>query len=133
EEVRSFLSHLATERNVAASTQNQALAALLFLYRAVLHQPLPKIEGLQSARRPARLPTVLRREEVRAVLRELDGTMAIIGALLYGAGLRLMDALRLRIKDIDLELRTLTIREGKGAKDRITVLPDSVIPALRQH
>jgi len=133
EEVRSFLSHLATERNVAASTQNQALAALLFLYRAVLQQPLPKIEGLQSARRPARLPTVLRREEVRAVLRELDGTMAIIGALLYGAGLRLMDALRLRIKDIDLELRALTIREGKGAKDRITVLPDSVIPALRQH
>ena len=133
EDVRSFLSYLATERNVAASTQNQALAALLFLYRAVLEQPLPKIQGIKSASRPARLPTVLRRDEVRAVLRELDGPMAIIGALLYGAGLRLMDALRLRIKDVDLELRTLTIREGKGAKDRITVLPDSVIPALRQH
>lgn len=133
EEVGAFLSHLATERNVAASTQNQALAALLFLYRAVLQQPLPRIEGIKAARRPARIPTVLRRDEVRAVLRELDGTMAIVGALLYGAGLRLMDALRLRIKDVDLELRTLTIREGKGAKDRITILPDTVIPSLRQH
>src|SRR5690606_1128238 len=133
EEVRSFLSHLATDRNVAASTQNQALAALLFLYRSVLESPLPRIEGLQPARRPARLPTVLRRDEVRAVLRELDGPAALVGALLYGAGLRLMDALRLRIKDIDLELRTLTIRDGKGAKDRITVLPDSIIPALNHH
>ena len=133
EDVRNFLSHLVTERNVAASTQNQALAALVFLYRAVLEQPLPRIEGLQTASRPARLPTVLRRDEVRAVLRELDGTSAIIGSLLYGAGLRLMDALRLRIKDVDTELRALTIREGKGAKDRITVLPDSIIPALDHH
>jgi integron integrase len=133
EEVRGFLSYLATDRSVAASTQNQALAALLFLYRAVLERPLPRIEGLQPARKPTGLPTVLRRDEVRAVLTELDGTVGLIGALLYGAGLRLLEALRLRVKDLDLELHTITVRGGKGAKDRITVLPASLVPALHTH
>jgi integron integrase len=131
EQVREFLSHLAIEGNVAASTQNQALSALLFLYRTVLDLPLPDLDGVERARKPARLPVVLSREEVRAVLAELHGMHALIANLLYGAGLRLLEALRLRVKDVDFDLHTLLVREGKGSKDRITLLPDALIPDLR--
>ena len=114
EEIRSFLSHLATERDVAASTQNQALAALLFLYRGVLKKPLSEIDDIERARKSTRLPVVLSRAEVRAVLAELNGTTALIGGLLYGSGLRLLEALRLRIKDLDFEMHALHVRQGKG-------------------
>jgi integron integrase len=133
EHVRDFLSHLAMERDVAASTQNQALAALVFLYRNVLDAPLPELDQVERARKPARLPVVLSREEVRAVLAELHGVHAVVGGLLYGAGLRLLEALRLRIKDVDFDLHALLVREGKGAKDRITVLPDALTSSLRRQ
>jgi integron integrase len=133
EEIRSFLSHLATERDVAASTQNQALAALLFLYRGVLKKPLSEIDDIERARKSTHLPVVLSRAEVRAVLAELDGTTALIGGLLYGSGLRLLEALRLRIKDLDFEMHALHVRQGKGDKDRITVIPVSLRPALELH
>jgi integron integrase len=133
EEVRTFLSHLAIDRAVAASTQNQALAALLFLYRDTLGLPLGEIEGVERARRPKRLPTVLTPGQVRLVLAELDGTPALVAALLYGAGLRLLEALRLRVKDLDFEMHAITVRDGKGGKDRVTVLPDALLPPLRLH
>ena len=132
-EIREFLSHLATTRKVAASTQNQALAALLFLYRAVLDVTLPPIDDVVRARKPSRLPVVLTREEVRAVLSELEGTPRIAAGLLYGSGLRLMEALRLRVKDLDFEMGQLVVRDGKGQKDRMTVLPTRLAPALREH
>jgi integron integrase len=130
DEVRAFLSHLATERRVSASTQNQALAALLFLYRDVLRIELPDIEGVVRARRPKRLPVVLTREEVRAVLLELQPPHSLIAGILYGSGARLMEALRLRVKDVDLARRSLNIRRGKGARDRMTMLPESLHPQL---
>jgi integron integrase len=129
--VESFLSHLATARNVAAATQSQALAALLFLYKRVLKIDLPWIGNVTRARRPRRLPVVLSRAEVRALLGELKGPYWVIGSLLYGSGLRLLEALRLRIKDIDLDARTVLVRDGKGMKDRITVLPEPLVGPLR--
>ena len=122
--VSVFLTHLATEAHVAASTQNQALAALLFLYEHVLGRPLNRMEGIVRARRPTRLPTVLTPEEVERVLALLSGDRRLVATLLYGAGLRLMEALRLRVKDVDIQRGELTIREAKGDKDRVTVLPD---------
>lgn len=133
QEIRLFLSHLAIERQVAAATQNQAFAALLFLYRDVLHMDLPRIEGVERAKRAARLPVVLTSAEVKSVLAHLDGVNHLVASLLYGAGLRLMDALRLRVKDIDFQMRQLTIREGKGDKDRITMVPDSLTEPLQHH
>jgi integron integrase len=132
-EVQQFLSDLATSHNVAASTQNQAFAALLFLYRSVLEQPLSRIEAVERARRPERLPVVLNRDEVRTVLAELSGTSGLVAGLLYGSGLRLMEALRLRVKDLDLPACSLHVRRGKGAKDRITVLPQRLKPLLELH
>ena len=132
DEIRLFLSHLATERQVAASTQNQALSALLFLYREVLHQDLETIQ-LPDAKRPERLPTVLTRAQALQVIDGLNGTHRLMAQLLYGSGLRLMECLRLRIKDIDFDYKTLTVRDGKGEKDRITPLPDSVLPDLRRQ
>jgi integron integrase len=132
-EVNQFLMHLAVDRNVSASTQNQALAALLFLYEHVLERPLDRIDGVVRANRPRRLPVVLTRSEVRRVLAELDGTYRLIGELLYGAGLRLLECLRLRVKDLDFEQGEITVREGKGNKDRRTMLPESVRPALLVH
>ncbi len=132
-EVTAFLSSLATERRVAASTQNQALAALLFLYRDVLGQDLPWLDDLIRARRPARLPVVLSREEVAAVLARLAGPPLLVATLLYGGGLRLLEALRLRVKDVDFAGRQLVVRSGKGDKDRVTLLPASAVPALQQQ
>ena len=131
--VEAFLSHLAVNRKVAAATQNQALNALLFLYRRVLEVELPWVTGVIRAKKPARLPVVLTVEDVAAVLATLHGVHWIIGGLLYGSGLRLMECLRLRVKDVDLAARQLTVRSGKGQKDRVTVLADAVITPLEQH
>jgi integron integrase len=130
-EVTAFLNFLARERDVAASTQNQALSALLFLYREVLATPLPWLDELQRAQRPARLPTVLTREEVQRLLGQMQGTKWLMASLLYGAGLRLRECLRLRVKDVDFGYRQIVVRDGKGAKDRVTMLPQSVIEPLK--
>ena len=122
-EMREFLSHLAADRNVAASTQSQALAALLFLYVEVLRDPVPWIEDVVRARRPERLPVVMSREEVLAVLGKMKGAPHLVGLLLYGSGLRLMEALQLRVKDIDFGLNQIMVRSGKGDRDRLTMLP----------
>ncbi|MEK6325231.1 MAG: integron integrase [Acidobacteriota bacterium] len=132
-EVSAFLSHLAVDKRVAASTQNQALSALLFLYKQVLKTPLDWIEDVQRAKRPSRLPVVFTREEVQAILRNLDGTKWLMASLLYGAGLRLTECLRLRVKDIDFGYSQIVVRDGKGGKDRVTVLPNSVKEALKNH
>jgi integron integrase len=132
-EVEAWLSYLALERNVAAATQSQALAAVLFLYKHVLHVELPWLSGIVRASRPRRLPVVLTQHEVRDVLSRLTGVNALIGGLLYGSGLRLMECLCLRVKDIDFDYSRITVREGKGAKDRTTVLPTSLKSPLQQH
>jgi len=133
EDVEKFLSHLAVERDVAASTQNQAFSALLFLYRDVLGIKLDWLDGIVRAKRPKLLPVVLSRDEVTAVLRHLSQANLIAAMLMYGAGLRLLECLTLRVKDIDFGYRQITVREGKGNKDRITVLPASVESRLRLH
>lgn len=130
-ELEAYLSNLATERKVAAATQSQALAALLFLYRHVLGIDLPWLTNVTRARRPKRLPVVLSRSEVSAVLDRLRGDFRLVASLLYGSGLRLLEALRLRIKDVDLERRRILVRNGKGAKDRVTMLPESLVLSLR--
>ena len=130
-DVTAFLNYLAAERDVAASTQTQALSALLFLYDAVLDRPLSDLDGLVRVRKPARLPTVLSPEEVAALLGHVRGAPGLIARVLYGAGLRLRGALRLRLKDVDLDGRTLTVRSGKGDRDRATVLPDTLVRPLR--
>ena len=123
-EVEAFLTSLAIERNVSASTQNQALAALLFLYREVLGIELPWLDDVTRAKKPARLPTVLTREEVAAVLRGIgDGEVALMVRLLYGTGMRLLECARLRIKDVDLNRNEIVVRDGKGGKDRVTMVP----------
>jgi integron integrase len=132
-EVTSFLNHLARELNVAAATQNQALSALLFLYREVLLQPLPWLDQLERARRPARLPAVLTVSEVQKLLACMRGTKWLMASLLYGAGLRLRECLKLRVKDIDFEYRQILVRDGKGAKDRMTMLPAAVVERLKAH
>jgi integron integrase len=132
-EVESFLSHLASKRNVAAATQNQALSAVLFLYRAVLKVELPWLENIVRATRPRRLPVVLTPGEARAVIAHLDGVHWLIASLLYGSGLRVLESLRLRIKDVDLQILQLTIRDGKGGKDRVTMLPAAAVAPLTLH
>jgi integron integrase len=132
QEIRDFLTHLATDRNVAASTQNQALSAILFLYREVLHKEIEPVL-LTSARRPERLPTVLSRDEVVRILAQLVGMHKLMAQILYGSGLRLMECVRLRVKDLDFDYKTITVRDGKGEKDRITPMPDSLIPSLQRQ
>jgi integron integrase len=133
DEVRAYLTHLAVDRKVAPSTQNQALNALLFLYRRVLGIELTWIDDVVRAKKSARLPVVLTVDEVQAVLAELQGVYWLIGSLLYGSGLRLMECLRLRVKDLDFDQRQIVVRGGKGGKDRVTVLPNSVVAALKVH
>jgi integron integrase len=130
--IEAFLSDLAVNGRVAVSTQNQAFNALLFVYREVLHVPVGNIESVRATR-PARVPTVLTPEEARQVIVAMSGTPQLVVKLIYGGGLRLLEALRLRVQDLDFEMKQLTVRDGKGAKDRYTVLPESVIPALREH
>jgi integron integrase len=132
-EVAKFLSHLASDRNVAAATQNQALAALLFLYKRVLNVKLPWIADVVRASRPKRLPTVLSQRDAQRVLANLQGVYWLIGALFYGSGLRLTEALRLRVKDLELANCRIVVRDGKGNKDRVTILPASLVPHLRAH
>ncbi len=131
-EIEGFLNHLATDLGVAASTQNQALNALIFLYRFVLDREIGALSGLVRARRPARLPVVMTIEEVERVLAELEGDALAIALLLWGGGLRLKEALRLRVQDVDFERRELRVRDGKGCRDRLTVLPERVMGVLRE-
>jgi len=132
-EINTFLSHLATERHVAASTQNQALAALLFLYLDVLAMRVPWLECLVRARKPARLPVVLGREEVRRLLACVQGAPNLVCRLLYGTGMRLMEGLELRVKDVDFGRNEILVRGGKGDKDRHTILPSSLRAPLAEH
>jgi integron integrase len=129
-EVMSFLSSLATRERVSAATQNQARAALSFKYRDVLRFPLESLDGVVTAKRPHRLPSVLDRQEVQRVLGEMSGVTQLVASLLYGSGLRLLEALQLRVKDVDRTGRELTVRGGKGGKDRVTVLPDVLVDSL---
>ena len=133
EDIGSFLTYLAVQRSVAASTQNQALAALLFLYKHVLRIELPRLENVARAKKPVRLPAVFTREEVMAVLSHLKPTKWLMASLLYGAGLRLNECLRLRVKDLDFAYRQITVRDAKGGRDRVTVLPDTLLQPLQGH
>jgi integron integrase len=132
-EVERFLSGLAVDGKVAASTQNQALSALLFLYREVLGVDLPWLDGVVRAKRPQRVPTVLSRDEVKRVLACMDGRAWLLASLLYGTGMRLMEVLRLRVKDVDFDRLEITVRDGKGGKDRHTMLPRSLVEPLRRE
>lgn len=132
-EIRAFLSHLATRRSVAASTQNQAFSALLFLYRHVLEKPFPELDDVVRAKRPARLPSVFTPEEARRILMQMKGVNGLIASLLYGSGLRLLECLRLRVKDVQTSRLQITVREGKGGKDRVTMLPARLKEPLERH
>ena len=132
-EVEAFLTHLAVDGHVAAATQNQALSALLFLYKEVLAIDLPWLNDVTRAKRPQRMPVVLTREEVHAVLDRMAGVYALMARLLYGTGMRLMECVRLRVKDVDFGRGEILIRDGKGAKDRVTMLPQSLVVALQSH
>ena len=132
-EITAFLSHLATHGQVSASTQNQALAAILFLYRQVLGRELDWLAGIVHAKRPERLPVVLSRDEAAAVLARMQGVAALMASPLYGSGLRVLECATLRVKDLDFDRHELTVRDGKGRKDRVTLLPARLEPALRSH
>lgn len=132
-EVEQFLTHLAVIGNVSASTQNQAKSALLFLYREVLELELPWLDDVEQAKTSKRLPVVLNRDEVQAILSRLTGTNWLVGSLLYGTGMRIMECLRLRVKDIDFKRREILIRDGKGFKDRVTMLPLALSTPLQHH
>jgi integron integrase len=129
--IEAFLTMLATERKVSASTHNQALSALLFLYREVLDIELPWLDNINRPTSPKRIPSVLTKDEVAAVLTALDGPAALVGRLLYGTGMRLMEGLRLRVKDVDFDRHVIIVRQAKGNKDRVVMLPRSLVPALR--
>ncbi len=129
-EIAAFLTHLAVQRNVAASTQNQALCALLFLYDEVLHQDVGPVDAVR-AKKPKRLPTVLTKEEVERVIAAVTGPHRLVVRLLYGSGLRLIECLRLRVKDVDFAYRQIVVRDGKGHKDRVTVLPGKLVEPLK--
>lgn len=132
-EVQAFLTHLAVDRHVSPSTQNQAKAALLFLYRQLLNVDLPWLSEIIQAKRQPRLPVVLTPGEVRTLLDQMEGGMALVARVLYGTGMRLMEGLRLRVKDVEFERRELVVRDGKGGKDRVTMLPDCLVEPLRKH
>lgn len=132
-EVEAFLTHLAVEGNVSASTQNQALFALLFLYKEILQIDLPWLENFKPAKKSSHIPVVLTKEEVKQIIGQLNGTNWLIANLLYGAGLRLTEALRLRVKDLDFGFRQIVISDGKGAKDRFTILPNGLIEPLQEQ
>jgi len=132
-EMNAFLTHLAVKDRVSASTQNQALSALLFLYRHVLDREIGDLGEVIRARKPKRLPVVMTREETKAVLGHLQGDKWLMASLLYGAGLRLMECLRLRVQDVDFTRNEITVRDGKGSQDRITMLPESLVAPLRKH
>jgi len=132
-EINTFLSHLAVDGGVSAATQNQALAALLFLYREVLRVEVPWMDGVVRAKKPQRLPEVMTKREVKAVLDQMPEGKRLMAGLLYGSGLRLTECLNLRVKDVEFERGEILVRNGKGGKDRVTVLPKSLAPKLRAH
>ncbi|MGI8427667.1 MAG: integron integrase [Pyrinomonadaceae bacterium] len=132
-EIRQFISHLAVDAKVSASTQTVALSAVLFLYREVLKRDLPYIDHIERAKPSKSLPVVFTRNEVQAVLARLDGTHHLIACLLYGGGLRLMEAIRLRVKDLDFERAEIVVRQAKGSKDRVTMLPRSMLESVQTH
>jgi len=132
-QVASFLNYLAIDCNVAASTQNQALCAIVFLYKEVLNHPLGELENLKYAKRYKHVPVVLSELEVRAILDQMNGVKKLIVSLIYGSGLRISECLRLRIQDIDFDFRQIEVRDGKGRNDRITMLPESLVLQLQQH
>jgi integron integrase len=132
-EVTAFLTHLAVERSVAPSTQNQAKSAILFLYKQVLEVELPWLDEVVQARRQPRLPVVLTPGEARRLLAEMDGTPSLVASLLYGTGMRVLESLRLRVKDVEFERREIIVREGKGGKDRVTVLPENLVLPLQKQ
>jgi integron integrase len=132
-EVEQFLTYLAVQGNVAASTQNQAKSALLFLYKEVLGSELPWLDNVENAKRPQRLPVVLTQAEVQQILHHLEGTNHLVTSLLYGTGMRILEALRLRVQDIDFARKEILIRDGKGFKDRVTMLPVALIKPLKAH
>jgi integron integrase len=131
--ITEFLNFLAVQKKVASSTQNQALCAMVFLYREVIKKDLSQFVDLVHAKRPSRLPVVFTPDEIRTILLQLDGVTWIMGQLLYGAGLRVMECVRLRVKDVDFGYRQITVRDGKGQKDRVTMLPEIVIESLSRH
>jgi integron integrase len=132
-DIEAFLTYLAVERNVAAATQNQAQSALLFLYREVLGVQLPWLDGVARAKAPAKLPVVLTVDEVACTLDRLTGVHRLIGRLMYGTGLRILEALRLRVKDVEFACHEILVRDGKGSKDRVTMLPRGLVRPLRAH
>lgn len=132
-EISQFLTYLARERNVAASTQNQALNALVFLYKQVLQKEIGDLGPTERAKKPERLPTVLSREETARILTAMSGIHQLMAKILYGCGLRLMECVRLRVKDVDFDQRQIVVREGKGEKDRVTMLPDQLKPLLMEQ
>lgn len=132
-EVGEFLTFLAVKRNLAASTQNQALNALLFLYKEILNKPLSNIENVTRSKKPKKLPVVFTREEVRQILRVMHSPYRLMASLLYGSGLRISECLKLRVKDIDFEYLTIIVRDGKGNKDRVTILPKKLVVPLNLH
>jgi integron integrase len=133
QEITSFLTHLAVDKHVAPSTQNQALAAILFLYKEVLERELDWMDDIVRAKRSVRIPEVLSPEQVRRLIDQLEGTHQLMARLLYGTGMRLMEAVRLRVRDVDFHYRQITVRNGKGNKDRVTVLPASLLEPLKAH
>ena len=132
-EITAFLNYLAVNRKVAASTQNQALSAILFLYNEVLKSDINHLDDVVRAKRPLKLPIVFSRTEVKKLLLHLEGAKWLMAALLYGSGLRLMECIRLRVKDIDFHYQQITVRDGKGQKDRVTVLSEKIVSPLRKH
>lgn len=132
-EIQAFLSHLANDRNVSVSTHHQALCALLFLYKNVLQVELPWLDNLHRPVKPARRPTVLTRDELERVFAQMNGIYLLIARLLYGTGMRLMECAQLRVKDVDFQRREITVRQGKGGKDRLTMLPLSLLQPLREQ
>lgn len=133
QEITDYLTHLAVNRKVSASTQNQALNAILFLYKKVLEMDLPWMDEIVRAKRPQHLPVVFTREEVKAILAQFEGTRWLIFSLIYGCGLRVLECLRIRVKDIDFHYRQIVVRDGKGNKDRVTMLPAPLLDPLRTH
>ena len=133
QEISEFLTHLAVDERVAAATQNQALNAIVFLYREIVKRELGEISDIQWAKRPAKLPVVFTREEAKEILHRLEGTKWLMASILYGAGLRLMECIRLRVKDIDFTYMQIIVRDAKGSQDRVTMLPVSVIEPLQNH
>jgi integron integrase len=132
-EITAFLNYLAVNRKVSASTQNQALSAILFFYNKVLKKDIDHIDDVIHAKRPLKLPVVFSREEVKNILMQLEGVKWMMAALLYGSGLRLMECVRLRIKDIDFHYKQITVRDGKGQKDRVTLLSEKIFALLQEH